>query len=569
MQSKKISITFIFLICSITNFTQNSLHKFDYIDTISSNERRLIELNKLFATSKENTIEQLELYLKIGDSFYKNFKYDSAIISFNEGILLSTKLNYNEEMANLFRLKGVCNYYLFNRDNALTAFYEGLLWAKQTNQVKNKYTLNSGIGAIYVEKAEIDKNKKYGDSAKKYLEESLNEIQKADSLTSQQGLLTSRIYATFLLLRKEYATAEKIFANVLEKCRASKNNEKAFVGALSWYAVLLSEQGKKQQALRLVDEAIAYDSTNKLVKNMVMFKSIKGIIYKNSKQFDSAYHYMYEAYIIQEKNYTNQAKEDIANAEAKYRNELLQRNLKIEADKKTKLFLVVSLISIALVLSWLVFYFYQKKKTALQKKKQAELSLHAFIDGEEKERTRLSRDLHDGIVQELLSLKFAMKAHHIDEAIIDKLEKANDEIRNISHQLMPYTLKELGLAAAIDDACQKLCNHSNIAYSFNNALTTERLAAKIEISLYRIFQELLNNIIKHSKATQVNVQLVERNGFVNLIVEDNGIGFTSSTNHTNGIGLENIKSRVNLINGKVNFESTENDGTIAIVRIPV
>ena len=335
------------------------------------------------------------------------------------------------------------------------------------------------------------------------------------------------------------------------------------------YAGILSQQGKKKEALNLLNEAIVFDSSNKLVKNKTMFLSLKAEIYKNAKQFDSAYYFIYDAYTTQEYTYTTQAKEDIANAEASYKNELLKRDLKIETDKKTTLILIVALISFGLLSSWLSFYFYQKRKKAINKKKQAELSLHAFIDGEENERTRLSRDLHDGIVQELLALKFEMKANDIDESIVNKLENASDEIRNISHQLMPYSLKELGLVAAIDDACQKLCNQSNMVYSFNHVLSTERLSFKIEISLYRIFQELLNNIIKHSKATQVNVQLIERNGFVNLIVEDNGIGFSSTTNLTKGIGLENIKSRVNLINGKLNFESTEKDGTTAIIRIPI
>lgn len=569
MLFKKVFALQFFLISTTISFAQSNLHNFDYIDTITTYNKKLAALHTLFAKTPNNTIQQIELFSKMGDSYNKSFKYDSAIVCFNKALLLSTKLKTEIEMANLFKMKGASYYYLYNLDNAIACWMEALPWAEKFKQFKLQYIIKSNLGATYIDKCGVEKTNKYHDSAGKYLKQSMNEIRDVDSLTTPQGLLTTRIYGTYFHILGQYDKAEKIYAEVLAKCRVSKNSEQAFTGVLNMYADILSRQGKKQQALALVNEAIAFDSSNKLIKNKTMFLGLKASIYKNAKQFDSAYYYINDAYTTQEKTYTNQAKEDIANAEASYKNELLKRDLKIEADKKTKLVLIATLISIGLLLSWISFYFYQKRKTALEKKKQAELSLHAFIDGEEKERSRLSRDLHDGIVQELLALKFDMKANHIDESIITKLEKINDEIRNISHQLMPYTLKELGLVAAIDDACQKLCSHSSIQYSFNHALTNERLLEKIEISLYRIFQELLNNIIKHSKATEINVQLIERNGFVNLIVEDNGIGFSTTTNTLKGIGLENIKSRINLINGKLNFESTENDGTIAIVRIPL
>lgn len=569
MINHRIFSCFAFLLTTCEITAQSSLHKFDFLDTISSTEKKLIASQNLVEATKKNSIEQLELYSKMGDYFNKSFKYDSAIVCFNKAIILSIEINTAIEMANLFKMKGASYYYLYNLDKAIACWMEGLPWAEKFKQVKLQYITKSNIGATYIDKCGGEKNNKYQDSAGKYLEQAMNEIRNADSLTTPQGLLTTRIYGTYFHLLKQYEKAEKIYAEVLAKCRVTKNSDQAFTGVLNMYAGILSQQGKKKEALNLLNEAIVFDSSNKLVKNKTMFLSLKAEIYKNAKQFDSAYYFIYDAYTTQEYTYTTQAKEDIANAEASYKNELLKRDLKIETDKKTTLILIVALISFGLLSSWLSFYFYQKRKKAINKKKQAELSLHAFIDGEENERTRLSRDLHDGIVQELLALKFEMKANDIDESIVNKLENASDEIRNISHQLMPYSLKELGLVAAIDDACQKLCNQSNMVYSFNHVLSTERLSFKIEISLYRIFQELLNNIIKHSKATQVNVQLIERNGFVNLIVEDNGIGFSSTTNLTKGIGLENIKSRVNLINGKLNFESTEKDGTTAIIRIPI
>jgi signal transduction histidine kinase len=132
---------------------------------------------------------------------------------------------------------------------------------------------------------------------------------------------------------------------------------------------------------------------------------------------------------------------------------------------------------------------------------------------------------------------------------------------------MPQTLKEYGLKLAIEDICQKILAPTGIHFELDANLPAERLQHKIEITLYRIFQELAHNIIKHSHATQVLVQLRKMNNHILLVVEDNGKGIAS--NSKNGIGFSNLKSRVQLLDGNIQYESAENEGTTAIVRVPL
>ena len=154
-----------------------------------------------------------------------------------------------------------------------------------------------------------------------------------------------------------------------------------------------------------------------------------------------------------------------------------------------------------------------------------------------------------------------------DAALINELTRISLDIRNISHELMPQTLKEYGLKLAIEDICQKILAPSGINYEVHSNLPDERMANKIEITLYRIFQELAHNFIKHSHATEVLVQLHKMNNHILLMVEDNGIGMTDEKRH--GIGISNLKSRVQLLDGNLQYDSSDTEGTTAIVRVPV
>lgn len=223
----------------------------------------------------------------------------------------------------------------------------------------------------------------------------------------------------------------------------------------------------------------------------------------------------------------------------------------------------------------LIQKFEQEKNDAIVKEK--ERSLKALIDAQETERSRIARELHDGVVQQIGSV--ILKSRHIlsklnllktkeSQELLESLENSNRDLRTISHQMMPIALKELGILSALNDLLDSSLNYSNINYSLEHYNILERLPQRIEITIYRIVQELINNIIKHSKATEVSVQLFNANNTIILIVEDNGIGF-SSEKKKKGIGLLNISSRLDMVNGDVNFEPSPKSGTLITIKIPL
>ena len=200
--------------------------------------------------------------------------------------------------------------------------------------------------------------------------------------------------------------------------------------------------------------------------------------------------------------------------------------------------------------------------------------LAAVIQAEEDERKRIAKDLHDGIVQQLGGLKLGLQKVFMDSEtdesnkLVSILDDSAQELRELSHRMMPRSLNELGLIPALEDMLDNSLGNTAINFQFEHFGIKDRFEENIEIAIYRIAQELINNVIKHSQANKVNVQLFKTAGDIILIVEDNGKGIDSAQ-HTSGIGLLNISSRLDTINGKVNFEPSPENGTLATIKIPL
>jgi two-component system, NarL family, sensor kinase len=208
--------------------------------------------------------------------------------------------------------------------------------------------------------------------------------------------------------------------------------------------------------------------------------------------------------------------------------------------------------------------------------------LKAEIDILEKERKRIAADLHDELGPILSTVKLYLNSidteEHQEKITLEKatglLDNAITEIRQISQNLMPVALLDMGL----NDAVRQLVNHFTDTRSKNVQLNSEiaglKIDKNIEITVFRIIQELLNNIIKHSKATDVKLRIWAEGKLLKINVEDNGIGFnTENVTGVNasfsGLGLKNITSRVNLLNGKMNMSSKIGKGTEVLLEIPL
>lgn len=202
--------------------------------------------------------------------------------------------------------------------------------------------------------------------------------------------------------------------------------------------------------------------------------------------------------------------------------------------------------------------------------------MHATLKVEDSERNRLAHELHDGIQQQIAAVSIYLQSldsqgRSIDQVIQNSIAKLNDvigEIRGISHSLMPRGLKSLGLTATLHDEMQKLAG-GRMSFQFHENLGAVRFSAEVELNLYRIFQESITNIMKHSQASQVLVQLILSGHMLSLIIEDDGKGFDVTLDDDFGLGLASIQNRAGVLGGHVEIHSAPDEGTSILVEVQV
>ena len=211
--------------------------------------------------------------------------------------------------------------------------------------------------------------------------------------------------------------------------------------------------------------------------------------------------------------------------------------------------------------------------------------LRKIVSTQENERKRISREIHDNIGQQVTALQFKLvdliSASSDAPALGNRLremqtviDQIDSEVDFLAWELRPAVLDDLGLSAAVENFVVEWSEHFEIPAEFSDVnMSEKKLPQEIEINLYRIAQEALNNICKHASATQASVVLERSEGDVVLVIEDNGVGFSAEkgiviTENDRGLGLLGMKERAELVGGRLEIESSPGAGTTIFVRVP-
>ncbi len=217
---------------------------------------------------------------------------------------------------------------------------------------------------------------------------------------------------------------------------------------------------------------------------------------------------------------------------------------------------------------------YHQNVRSLKDNRDKEI-MGAIIESEEAERTRVARDLHDGIGSRLSALKMKLdktqygKSSYNHPEILGLLANSIEELKQVSYNLMPETLLKLGLESALKDLCHSLSTKA-IAISFQANSLQGEIIKNHQIAIYRIVQELVNNALKHSGCSEIIVDCQQNGTLFLLTVEDNGVGFDAEGIHEfAGLGLKNIKNRVDLLNGKIELKTQIGKGVIYNIELLV
>lgn len=355
---------------------------------------------------------------------------------------------------------------------------------------------------------------------------------------------------------------------------------------MTWF-----KMGRYQQALGSLQECMAL-TPYEFIDNRVMHYKEMARVYEAMGNISKAYEWVTKYSAVQDTLYKENLAKQIADNEARYQfvtNE--KKIIQLQAEKqeaglkhKNQLLLnwllgvAVSLLLI--IVMFLIFYYRNSRKQSKQQLKeiqqQQDLMLaNAMLEGEEQERQRLARDLHDGLGGALAGIKIKLsgqekkeKTPHLSEIIL-QLEGSINELRRIARNMMPENLQKLGLETALRDLCESLTSDST-RIEFHAFGLQPTIPLNVQANIYRIVQELLSNAVRHAHASRIIVQCSQNGEIFFITVEDNGRGFAADNmSNVAGIGFQNIKNRIKYLNGNMDIDSVPNEGTTINIELHV
>jgi signal transduction histidine kinase len=441
-------------------------------------------------------------------------------------------------------------------------------------------------------------------------------------------LTDAKKYDSAILVLKE---AQKISEEI---------NDKVYESIIINNLIIVYRQmGQNEKTLPLVNDLITKATASGATEGLILGIDSKGDYFINKSQYDSAAYYYLQAIDLMKKNNNNKylevtysgltdakagegafheyeiyrdLRDSVRNAlhseenlktskelEVKYQSEKKDQEIKIQkgnlANSRLWIGILSSLIASSILLFFIVRSSYKhKQKISAQEKElqqqkiiqlQNEKQLTAtqsILKGQEEERGRLAKDLHDGLGGILSSAKYSfinMKQHFVltednaraFEKSMSMLDQSISELRRVAHNMMPETLMKLNLNEALQDYCQQVTDSGALPISYQSFGMDDLVVDNtIKTTVYRIVQELTNNIIKHAAATKSLVQIIAKDNTLNITVEDDGKGFdVSSLRLASGIGYKNTQSRIEFLKGKIDIQSKHGEGTSVYIEIPL
>ncbi|MBX3253091.1 MAG: sensor histidine kinase [Chitinophagaceae bacterium] len=315
------------------------------------------------------------------------------------------------------------------------------------------------------------------------------------------------------------------------------------------------------------------------------------VYYANTAQYEKAYQLRTGLMLFTDSLINIQNHNRILLFDARYQSEKKESQIKqLVAEKKVqelslrqKNILNYILLAAAVTLTGIGFLFYrdyrqkqllqQQRITELETEKQL-LATEAVLKGEEKERARLAKDLHDGLGGMLSGIKYAFtniksnlvmteENNRAFERSLSMLDVSVKEMRRVAHNLMPEALLKFGLNTALKDFCADINQSGSLNIKYQSiGLEHADINQTSAITVYRIVQELVNNIIKHARASSCIVQVSKNDSIITIAVEDDGQGFdVAILESSKGIGWTNIQSRIDFLKGAIDIQSSPGQGT--------
>ncbi|MEM6344072.1 MAG: sensor histidine kinase [Bacteroidota bacterium] len=519
--------------------------------------------------------------------------------------------NYYQEEISLILKNPSLNHYLAEAYTNYASLYQDMgfyqyaldyyqraeeNWGEAASE--QQFTTRLNIAQVYFELGDFAKAKKYATEAHTFFTElgdrtmmakSLN-LKGGIALSEERGLEATQWFseALSLVLNEAHPSVELhiVYLVNLAKSYQLEQKPKAALQAIN-KAYLLAQTQLDNPQLKLKCSIQLHDyyqwqaDIDSTLKYLSITRDLENQIYDHKKELS--------VLLADTKIKTEQATKDLE-----------KKEIQLSEAKNTQSYLYMGLATLGLVLVLIggAFWQYdQKKKTEMElmlekEKNQAQVlegiikeqelkSIGYIIEGQESEKKRVSEELHDGLGGTLAAIRISLeqfrrhlKKHEDIEVAdfdyaFDLLREATEDVRRISHDMGAVRLKHGGLVTALADMCRNFSRHQSFVATIDTeGIEMLRIPNEVEFHLYRIAQELFQNIIKHAQASSVKIQLTNAGGRLHLYMWDDGKGFDIEA-VADGMGMQNLKIRTQKLNGKIHIDSTIGKGTYTHISLPV
>lgn len=595
----------------------DEIYKLIYEDPALARERSQEILDGLSMEDKKSRIKSLKY---IGSSYALETKYPEAIQFYNEALSIAAEIDYHFEIGNLNNNLGTIYNEFGNYKSAYLYFITALDHYKLSgNTEKRSGTLNN-IGLTYLNLGNSKKALGYFEQALetmeiqdpimrstilnniaiskvnlKQVEEAMKTLHRSIELSeksnNQYGLCISyQIKGNFYLSEEKKDEAFIAYHKSLDIAENAGLYHQSVVSKTGIARVLLS-QHKTDLALKAAEEVMQMaDEKNSLVLIADAYRLLSSI-YESTGEFEKSLVHFQKYIEAKEELNNNTVVNQIYDVELNHLNQLNKmQELELEKkelairNKNNLLFFVLSFFLLGMGGLYLAYRNHRhKQKVKLQatileltKKKS-----NAAMEAEIMERKRIGRELHDslGYLLSLAGLNASVlqkrkdiseaKKNELLNALMESIEEAFEEVRNISHNLAPSLLSEQGLKGALKNISDRVNQSNKLKMSFETFGLNHKPAGLTENVLYRTIQEIVNNTIKHAEAGELFIQIAQDTNQISLLSEDNGKGFdVDQLKDGSSFGLSHIKSWIENLNGTIHIDSKAGRGTIISILIP-
>lgn len=541
----------------------------------------------------QDTLLQVNAYNAMGILSNYQSDYGSAVEYLLEAETLIDQSS-STEVRNLFPqiLSGISRNLIAEKQ-----YERGIGYAKKALRIRNYPTegryrviLHLEITDAYLKLKNTTLAKAHLDSAI-FFNQSLNNMVISNFVFMNEG--------NYHQAMKDHTKAFVAYQEAYRLCRQIRNDYliATAAGSLANACYLIS---RYDEAIHYANEVIALGKPLKQYDDVAGSYDVLKRVASSRGDYKSALQYAELHKIYVDSNTNAETQKRILGLESRYQHQKREQELatlksestlrELETVRRNRMYLIAGISAVALIIILIIYSGYSRQKQTLAEKErklqedrvkflerqQQVVSLQSMINGQETERTRIAKDLHDGLGGVFSTIKMYFNSLHHEQPALREQElfqksytlvnDASEEIRRIAHNMMPEVLLKMGLVNALKDLCANISAGKLLQVKLEVHGMEKRLNTTTEIMLFRIMQELLNNIIKHAQATEAIVQIVRDGNRLSVQVEDNGRGFnTAEADNQKRAGMESVQSRVAYLNGKLSIDSQQNVGTTVMM----